>query len=223
MSKDYKLHIDLKLVLGIVGSDPYLAPEVYDQGKYDPTKVDIWSLAIIYCCMTLRRFPWKCPRTSDNSFRLFITQPTDEELRSPLYPKALGETVVNQSLQTPDGSQSTHHHHHSRGSVGTSSTPDSSSIATQSTGASNAQAQTIKGPWRLLRLLPRDSRPILARMLELNPKKRATLEDIVSDPWVKKSQFCRQEIGGGIFNCDNHTHILEAGGSATPTPSKDKK
>jgi serine/threonine protein kinase len=211
--------------LGIVGSDPYLAPEVYDQGKYDPTKVDIWSLAIIYCCMTLRRFPWKCPRVSDNSFRLFTTQPTDEELKSPLYPKALGEAAVNQSNQPSDGSQHSHHHHHSKSS-GNGSGTESSSIATQSTAASNAQAQTIKGPWRLLRLLPRDSRPIIARMLELNPKKRATLEEIVSDAWVKKTEFCRQEVdglGGGVFNCDNHQHVLEAGGSATPTPSKDKK
>src|SRR6202012_4686992 len=61
---------------GIVGSDPYLAPEVYDEKKYDPTATDVWSLAIIFCCMTLRRFPWKQPRTTDNSYRLFVAPPT---------------------------------------------------------------------------------------------------------------------------------------------------
>jgi serine/threonine protein kinase len=42
---------DAKLLIlfsGIVGSDPYLAPEVYDERKYDPQPPDIWSLAIIF-------------------------------------------------------------------------------------------------------------------------------------------------------------------------------
>lgn len=62
-------------LLGVVGSDPYLAPEVYDERKYDPQAVDIWSLAIIFCCMSLRRFPWKVPRLSDNSYKLFASEP----------------------------------------------------------------------------------------------------------------------------------------------------
>ncbi|KAK4976615.1 Nitrogen permease reactivator protein, partial [Elasticomyces elasticus] len=71
----YPFENDIVLATGIVGSDPYLAPEVYDNSRYDPQATDIWSLAIIFCCMTLRRFPWKAPRTSDNSFRLFVSPP----------------------------------------------------------------------------------------------------------------------------------------------------
>jgi serine/threonine protein kinase len=33
---------------GIVGSDPYLAPEVCTEIHYDPQPADIWSLAIIF-------------------------------------------------------------------------------------------------------------------------------------------------------------------------------
>ncbi|KAF8163221.1 kinase-like domain-containing protein, partial [Crassisporium funariophilum] len=44
---------------GIVGSDPYLAPEVLNKEPYDPRKTDVWSVAIIFLCMVLRRFPWK--------------------------------------------------------------------------------------------------------------------------------------------------------------------
>jgi len=46
---------------GIVGSDPYLAPEVLSNNPYDPRKTDVWSVAIIFMCMLLRRFPWKIP------------------------------------------------------------------------------------------------------------------------------------------------------------------
>ncbi|GME87416.1 unnamed protein product [Ambrosiozyma monospora] len=57
---------------GIVGSDPYLAPEVLTHtDHYDPQLVDIWSIAIIYCCMTLKRFPWKAPKKEDPSFSLY--------------------------------------------------------------------------------------------------------------------------------------------------------
>lgn len=63
---------------GIVGSDPYLAPEVLSTEKYDPRAVDVWSIAIIYCCMTLKRFPWKIPRLSDNSYRLY-SLPDEQE------------------------------------------------------------------------------------------------------------------------------------------------
>ena len=58
---------------GIVGSDPYLAPEVITQDTYDPRKTDVWSVAIIFMCMILRRFPWKIPDAkADPSFRAFV-------------------------------------------------------------------------------------------------------------------------------------------------------
>lgn len=58
---------------GIVGSDPYLAPEVFEYVDvgYDPRLADVWLVAIIYCCMVLRRFPWKIPKQSDTLYRSF--------------------------------------------------------------------------------------------------------------------------------------------------------
>lgn len=68
---------------GVVGSDPYLAPEVLysateqaqreDKKEYDPRLADIWSIGIIFICMLLRRFPWKIPDVkSDQSYALFL-------------------------------------------------------------------------------------------------------------------------------------------------------
>lgn len=56
---------------GVVGSDPYLAPEVVTNLVYDPCPSDIWSAAIVLCCMLMRKFPWKVPRLSDQSFRAY--------------------------------------------------------------------------------------------------------------------------------------------------------
>ena len=63
---------------GVVGSDPYLAPEVLTDETYDPRKTDVWSVAIIFMCMILRRFPWTIPDPkTDPSFKAFVAAHPD--------------------------------------------------------------------------------------------------------------------------------------------------
>ncbi|KAI5804997.1 kinase-like domain-containing protein [Geopyxis carbonaria] len=188
---------------GIVGSDPYLAPEVCNELKYDPQPADIWSLAIIFCCMTLRRFPWKAPRQSDNSFRLFASppDPPKSEAGSIHSTTTAAEKPVSSKLSTEKKDN------------GSASNPAPSQV--QGSGQS-----PMKGANRLLRLLPRESRHIIGRMLELNPKKRATLEEIWADEWIQSIEFCRQEPGHNIVRASNHTHVLEAQAPGTQEASR---
>ncbi|KAF2265859.1 Pkinase-domain-containing protein [Lojkania enalia] len=238
----YPFENDVVLASGIVGSDPYLAPEVYDLSKYDPQPTDIWSLAIIFCCMTLRRFPWKAPRISDNSYKLFVSPPNDgpRSITSPksttdLHPDAAGDDRRHNGPQSepasrqPSDQSTATHHRHQRKDAAHSEPPTkekNGSAQAMSGGQSKEQQppQQIKGPWRLLRLLPRESRHIIGRMLEIDPKKRATLEEILEDKWVKNSQVCSQEPAGKVLNCDNHEHTLEPGsGSTSAPPTKQQK
>ncbi|KAF2121568.1 kinase domain-containing protein [Lophiotrema nucula] len=231
----YPFENDLVLASGIVGSDPYLAPEVYDMSKYDPQPTDIWSMAIIFCCMTLRRFPWKAPRVTDNSYKLFVSPPNDgpksitNKSSTNLEPESAsddrrqsGPQSEPASRQPSDQSTATHHHHHHHRREGAHSEPvtNEGRAADQSTTngqSKEQQPQVIKGPWRLLRLLPRESRHIIGRMLEVDPKQRATLEEILDDKWVKGAQVCSQEEGGKVLRCENHDHTLEPGaGASTP-------
>lgn len=64
---------------GVVGSDPYLAPEAATGNRYDPCATDIWSAAVVLCCMLMRKFPWKAPRMSDSSFKVFVTEDENGE------------------------------------------------------------------------------------------------------------------------------------------------
>ncbi|AOA63698.1 Protein kinase [Komagataella phaffii CBS 7435] len=87
---------------GIVGSDPYLAPEVLTSTKsYDPQAVDVWSIAIIYCCMTLRRFPWKAPKLTDNSFKLYAMNDDEphDYVQSALHHKHLLQKRKQKALE----------------------------------------------------------------------------------------------------------------------------
>ncbi|KAF9577285.1 hypothetical protein BGW38_007613 [Lunasporangiospora selenospora] len=122
----YQLPFESKIQLatGVSGSDPYIAPEVFLTEEHDPRLADVWSLGIIFVCMTLHRFPWKLARTDvDPSF----------------------EAYLNKS------------------------------------GA---------GKTRLLKLLPRESRDIIGRMLEVDPTKRALMTEVMEDEWIKSIDAC---------------------------------
>ncbi|BEJ11486.1 hypothetical protein CspHIS471_0109080 [Cutaneotrichosporon sp. HIS471] len=79
---------------GVVGSDPYLAPEVLTKETYDPRLTDVWSVAIIFMCMILRRFPWKIPDyKTDMSFKLYVN--THPDLCKKPVVKTPAPSVVN--------------------------------------------------------------------------------------------------------------------------------
>ncbi|KAI9836365.1 MAG: hypothetical protein M1819_001394 [Sarea resinae] len=217
---------------GVVGSDPYLAPEVYDNTKYDPQPADIWSLAIIFCCMSLRRFPWKAPRLTDNSYKLFVSPPNpgqstgEPTTRSSDNGKLSAGVAEGKRKSAPvsapvsrqaSAETSTTHPQKAEGSHSRPPSVTGSSQQAQPSQPQQPQAPT-KGPWRLLRLLPRESRNIIGRMLEVNPKKRATLQEILADPWVSGSPVCQQEENGRVIRAEGHEHTLEPSSSAPGAP-----
>lgn len=131
----YPYQREITKAKGIVGSDPYLAPEVLYLSEYDPQPCDIWSLGIIFCCTVLRRFPWRIPSPEDQAFRMFSADP-----------------------ENVDGSKSHH----------------------------GEDPKNIRGPWRLLRLLPTSSRHLLGRILVVDVKKRCSMTEIQEDKWMKR-------------------------------------
>lgn len=152
----YPYESEIVKAKGVVGSDPYLAPEVLVERYYDPRPLDIWSIAIMFCCMTLRRFPWKAPKSSDNSFKLFSTPP-DPDKENP-----------EKELKSRS-----------------------------------------RGPYRLLRLLPHASRPLIGAMLELDPTKRILMEDVLKDDWFKSIEVCEVDTHDNLIKSpETHKHHL---------------
>ncbi|KAI1076774.1 Pkinase-domain-containing protein [Whalleya microplaca] len=202
----YPFETDIVQASGVVGSDPYLAPEVYDERKYDPQAVDIWSLAIIFCCMSLRRFPWKVPRMTDNSYKLFASEPTPGHDPKKLIPPSRSTNDLTNIPQRDIFVEEPKQHK-----------PNKSVSSTASGNSTNApdKKEVIRGPWRLLRLLPRESRHIIGRMLTIDPKKRAQMPEILDEPWVADTVICRQVGSGQVIKAEDHTHILEP--PATPS------
>ncbi|KAJ5199989.1 hypothetical protein N7491_009214 [Penicillium cf. griseofulvum] len=264
----YPFENDIVPASGIVGSDPYLAPEVYDEKKYDPRPTDVWSLAIIFCCMTLRRFPWKQPRVTDNSYKLFVSSPTPgtpvpepDPRRRPkstpdlasqgqdnkrLTPRSSGPSDQSGSEQNGNGNENEDGNKAESSQRDGDRSPDTaqkqisetSNIAHErptrttskeappiptSSQNSGQRQEVIKGPWRLLRILPRESRYIIGRMLKTNPKNRATLDEVMSDDWVRNIHACRQDGTGEIISAPGHTHVLEPPAQSPAVASKATK
>ncbi|ORZ11005.1 kinase-like domain-containing protein [Lobosporangium transversale] len=46
------------------------------------------------------------------------------------------------------------------------------------------------GKLRLLKLMPRESRPIMSRILEIDPSRRVLIGDVVQDPWITNIDHC---------------------------------
>ena len=168
--------------------------------------------------MSLRRFPWKAPRLTDNSYKLFVSTP------SPGTPSADGtikdrsrsETEIKSEAPEERRSSAPHDNHHHRSDKIENGDPNKPPEPGPRLDA--PKSEVIRGPWRLLRLLPRETRTIMGKMLQVNPKQRATLEDLHADPWMAATPFC-QQIEGRVIRAEGHEHTLEPGTTTTPAPA----
>lgn len=169
--------------VGVVGSDPYLAPEVVTNLVYDPRPADIWSAAIVFCCMLMRKFPWKSPRQSDNSFKQFSAG-----MEKPA--STTKSTTSTTSTSTAIGATS--------GVGGKITLPAAGPLSHQ---------QAMSGPNRLLKSLPQEVHPLVLSMLVLDPEKRADIEECWADPWLSSVEFCTVDPASGkTIHAKGHTH-----------------
>lgn len=167
--------------------------------------------------MTLRRFPWKQPRIVDNSYKLFVSPPTPGTPVPDSKPRRASEMPLagggnDSDHRRPSEPQASHSQHQE-------STDSHANDHRGSTAGSGDKQEVIKGPWRLLRILPRESRHIIGRMLKVDPSERASMDEVLEDEWVLSSRVCSQDMSGQVHRADGHQHTLEAG-SGGPPPAK---
>ncbi|KAL7421110.1 hypothetical protein Q5752_003994 [Cryptotrichosporon argae] len=59
---------------GLCGSEPYIAPELFDHKEYDARLVDVWAAAIVFYCMQFQELPWRVAKGSDPTFATYLSQ-----------------------------------------------------------------------------------------------------------------------------------------------------
>lgn len=141
------------------------------------------------------------PRLSDSSYKLFVSPPSPGTPLIEPVPRRLLEGRPKSAEDTTAGVEE------SRPRL----EPHADPVATPAPQVpGSSKPDVMKGPWRLLRLLPRESRTLIGKMLEVDPRKRATLEDMMEDSWITETPVCRQD-GTRIIRAPGHEHTLEAG------------
>lgn len=170
--------------------------------------------------MSLRRFPWKAPRITDNSFKLFISPPTPgTPPAEAAKERSKSATEITPAVVDERRSSAPHEHHHHGVKSEDAEQSKSTEVSNPVPRVDAPKQEVIKGPWRLLRLLPRETRIIVGKMLQIDPKQRATLEDMMADPWIRNTPVCQQLEGGKVIKAPGHEHTLEPGtASATAAP-----
>lgn len=53
---------------GVYGSEPYIAPEIWNEKIYDAIKVDIWSCAIVFYSLQSGSIPWRVAKKDDSNY-----------------------------------------------------------------------------------------------------------------------------------------------------------
>lgn len=264
----YPFEQEVTLASGIVGSDPYLAPEVLgkisradgDESEephqtikidkktglslYDPQAVDVWSIGIIFSCMMLKRFPWKAPKESDPNFKLY-NMPEDEEhdydesakrherlMRERRERRAAADANDNNDKVTPPERKNTDQDINAnkesdvesvskkadQNEVKQKDSHEQQAITKNESNSKKEEAgeakhtspskRVIHGQYRLLRLLPHASRPIMSRMMKVNPAERATMDDIFNDEWFKSIPMCTIKEGQKVLRAHGHHHTV---------------
>ena len=181
--------------------------------------------------MILRRFPWRSPRPTDSAYKLFISppnitptedfasRPVEEQQKSGARNSEDARRTSASDIDRPsdrEGSiRSHHHHHHHHERHGESADP-----TTAAGTRPEASKEEMKGPWRLLRLLPRSARDLIGAMLEIDPQRRAKLDVILQDQWLIQTPVCSELEGRKFIKAEGHHHTLEHSLSKSGAPSK---
>lgn len=63
---------DSDTAYGIIGTERYVAPEVFNSLKYNGYKIDIWSMGIILYYLLFNTCPWKVAKIEDPKYSLFL-------------------------------------------------------------------------------------------------------------------------------------------------------
>ncbi|KAH8700931.1 kinase-like domain-containing protein [Talaromyces proteolyticus] len=64
---------------GVLGTVPYIAPEVFTDKRFDPMAVDMWSVGIIYFAMRTGRWPWRIAHEGDGLYHKYAKSYGSEE------------------------------------------------------------------------------------------------------------------------------------------------
>lgn len=155
---------------GVCGSEPYIAPEEFSQPEYDPRQVDVWSCGVIYMAMHTGNHMWQVAKKGEdeNYDRYLKFRRLVEEER---------ENAVRERMQKQ---------------AGVVAGSDDREAKLQRARESIRKRAKESG-LDILEGLEFETKKLIYRMLNPDPKKRATVPQIMENQWFKSVYCCQQQ------------------------------
>jgi serine/threonine protein kinase len=169
-----------------------MAPEVLSRKWYNPQVADIWSLAIIYCCMIMGKFPWMVAQCSDDAFAHFASlqslQSRTDQVPSDLTVRSCeAVTITTQKIATKSSASII---------CTITETKDGHDDTKTSRGRPEAWGGLSQGSWEAI-----------SSLLQIDCHHRGDLQQLTGSPWFKQIQVCCWEDSNGSVSDCTHQHV----------------
>ncbi|KAG0228202.1 serine/threonine-protein kinase HAL4/sat4 [Actinomortierella wolfii] len=129
---------------GILGSEPYIAPEEFYQDEYDPRLVDVWACGIILYVMYYSAMPWaRADRKKDARFARYVNDIYSYRRSEPLRRQQYERYVAAKKAYDAASRQSKQRHHSQDSSMRENSYVYGSSAETLDRSIDSASADSI--------------------------------------------------------------------------------
>ncbi|CAO3641201.1 unnamed protein product [Cunninghamella echinulata] len=170
---------------GLVGSEPYIAPEEFIQEEYDARRVDVWSCGIIYMAMRTGSHLWHVAKQGeDEAYDRYIKfrKLVDKERENAKRERHLRLQQIQQQQQQQQDSATIN---------------DVTLLSQQEKELGVLKArETIKkkakeGGYDVLEKLDFAAKKVIYRILDPSSEKRILTEDIMKNEWFKKIYSCQ--------------------------------
>ncbi|KAG1137027.1 hypothetical protein G6F37_006654 [Rhizopus arrhizus] len=89
---------------GLVGSEPYIAPEAFEKGDYWGHISDVWSAGIVFYCICLGGLAWHIAKKSDPSYASYLGSLEQSKLYDLFRPLGSNERRVLYRMLDPNPS-----------------------------------------------------------------------------------------------------------------------
>ena len=161
------------MTAGLCGSAPYIAPEEYQGGEFDPRAVDVWACGVIYMAMRTGRHLWRLARKDEDDFYArYLEGRRDEDGYAPI--ESLHRVCHHPFL----------HSHGSQERVATIASI-AQACGNKKEGGSSAGC-VYKSNDKQARC-----RNVIYSILDPNPGRRITASQVLKSEWGREIKVCK--------------------------------
>jgi protein-serine/threonine kinase len=161
---------------GICGSEPYIAPEQFEKGEFDPRLADIWSCAVIYMAMRTGKHLWHVARPEDQHYERYLTfrHIVDEEREKARRMRSVHRTTSTEAERKAEIERS--ERERNEGILKARET---------------IRRKTKEGGFDVLEGLEFGAKKLIYRMLDPRASRRSFASDILKNEWFASIWCCQ--------------------------------